>query len=127
VGIRRDVSQLLPAVQSDEPQIGAISMFDFIRATPAISPTSPGSGTTTNGTTTTVSAFGSGTNENQFLIDGTNFTCPCNGVARSEPGVDFIMVRRRARTHLLRRRCRRNTSFGTWWTTVLSTWRVARQ
>jgi hypothetical protein len=66
------------------------SMFDFIRATPGISPTSPGSGTTTTGTTTTVSAFGSGTNENQFLIDGTNFTCPCNGVARSEPGVDFI-------------------------------------
>jgi hypothetical protein len=66
------------------------SMFDFIRATPGVSPTSPGSGTTTSGTTTTVSVFGSGTNENQFLIDGTNFTCPCNGVARSEPGVDFI-------------------------------------
>jgi hypothetical protein len=66
------------------------SMFDFIRATPGISPTSPGSGTTTTGTTTTISAFGSGTNENQFLIDGTNFTCPCNGVARSEAGVDFI-------------------------------------
>ena len=37
-----------------------------------------------------MSAFGSGTNENQFLIDGTNFTCPCSGVARAEPGVDFI-------------------------------------
>jgi len=61
------------------------SMFDFIRAAPGISPTSPGSGTST-----TVSAFGSGTNENQFLIDGTNFTCPCNGVARAEPGSDFI-------------------------------------
>src|SRR4029079_11254024 len=61
------------------------SMFDLIRASPGISPTSPGSGTVT-----TVSAFGSGTNENQFLIDGTNFTCPCNGVARAEPGVDFI-------------------------------------
>jgi Carboxypeptidase regulatory-like domain/TonB dependent receptor-like, beta-barrel len=61
------------------------SMFDFIRAAPGVSPTSPGSGTAT-----TVSAFGSGTNENQFLIDGTNFTCPCNGIARSEPGVDFI-------------------------------------
>ena len=61
------------------------SMFDFIRAAPGISPTSPSSGDVT-----TVSAFGSGTNENQFLIDGTNFTCPCNGVARSEPGVDFI-------------------------------------
>ena len=61
------------------------SMFDFIRATPGVSPTSPSSGTIT-----TVSVFGSGTNENQFLFDGTNFTCPCNGVARAEPGVDFI-------------------------------------
>jgi hypothetical protein len=61
------------------------SMFDFIRAAPGVSPTSPGSATAT-----TVSAFGSGTNENQFLIDGTNFTCPCNGIARAEPGVDFI-------------------------------------
>jgi hypothetical protein len=61
------------------------SMFDFIRATPGISPTSP-----SNGTITTVSAFGSATNENLFLIDGTNFTCPCNGSARAEPGVDFI-------------------------------------
>ena len=61
------------------------SMFDAIRAAPGISPTSPASGTVT-----TISAFGSGTNENQFLIDGTNFTCPCNGIARSEPGVDFI-------------------------------------
>ena len=61
------------------------SMFDFIRAAEGISPTSPSSPTAT-----TVSAFGSGTNENQFLIDGTNFTCPCNGVARSEPGLDFI-------------------------------------
>src|SRR5262249_49711431 len=52
-----------------------------------ISPTSPSS---PNSPTTTVSAFGSGINENQFLIDGTNFTCPCNGVARSEPGIDFI-------------------------------------
>jgi hypothetical protein len=61
------------------------SMFDFIRAAPGISATSPSSGVTT-----TISAFGSGTNENQFLIDGTNFTCPCNGIARSEPGIDFI-------------------------------------
>ena len=66
------------------------SMFDLIRAAPGISPTSPGSGTTAIGTSTTVSSFGSGTNENQFLFDGTNFTCPCNGVARAEPGVDFI-------------------------------------
>jgi TonB dependent receptor-like, beta-barrel/Carboxypeptidase regulatory-like domain len=61
------------------------SMFDFIRVAPGVSPTSPGSGTTNS-----VSAFGSGTNENTFLIDGTNFTCPCSGEARAEPGVDFI-------------------------------------
>ena len=60
-------------------------MFDFIRAAPGVSPTSPSSGVAT-----TISAFGSGTNENQFLIDGMNTTCPCSGVARTEPGVDFI-------------------------------------
>ena len=60
-------------------------MFDFIRAAPGVSPTSPSSGIAT-----TISAFGSGTNENQFLIDGMNTTCPCSGVARTEPGVDFI-------------------------------------
>jgi hypothetical protein len=61
------------------------SMFDTVRSAPGISPTSPSSATTT-----TVSAFGSGTNENQFLIDGTNTTCPCNGIARAEIGVDFM-------------------------------------
>jgi hypothetical protein len=61
------------------------SMFDFIRAAPGVSPTSPSSGVVM-----TFSAFGSGTNENQFLLDGMNTTCPCSGVARSEPGVDFI-------------------------------------
>ncbi len=60
-------------------------MSDWIRAAPGISPTSPSSGIQT-----TISAFGSGTNENQFLIDGMNTTCPCSGVARTEPGVDFI-------------------------------------
>src|SRR5207237_1221473 len=61
------------------------SMFDSIRSAPGVSPTSPASGTST-----TISAFGSGTNENQFLIDGTNFTCPCNGIARAALGVDLI-------------------------------------
>ena len=68
-----------------EIPVRRFSMFDFIRAAPGISPTSPGSVSTNS-----VSAFGSGTNENTFLIDGTNFTCPCSGEARSEPGVDFI-------------------------------------
>jgi Carboxypeptidase regulatory-like domain/TonB dependent receptor-like, beta-barrel len=61
------------------------SMFDFIRVAPGVSATSPGSVSSNS-----VSVFGSGTNENAFLIDGTNFTCPCSGEARSEPGVDFI-------------------------------------
>ena len=61
------------------------SMFDLIRAAPGVSPTSPSSGTTT-----TVSIFGSGTNENQYQVDGTPTTCPCNGIARSEVGIDFI-------------------------------------
>jgi Carboxypeptidase regulatory-like domain/TonB dependent receptor-like, beta-barrel len=61
------------------------SMFDAIRAAPGVSPTSPSSGTVN-----TVSAFGSGSNENLFLIDGTNFTCPCAGVSRAEPSVDVI-------------------------------------
>jgi hypothetical protein len=61
------------------------SMFDLIRAAPGVSPTTPGSVVSNS-----VSVFGSGTNENAFLIDGTNFTCPCSGEARSEPGVDFI-------------------------------------
>lgn len=61
------------------------SMFDSIRAAPGVSPTSPSSGRVN-----TVSAFGSGGNENLFLIDGTNFTCPCAGVSRAEPSVDVI-------------------------------------
>ena len=36
------------------------------------------------------SSFGSAVNENAFLIDGTNFTCPCSGVSRAEPSVDVV-------------------------------------
>lgn len=61
------------------------SMFDLIRSTPGVSPSSPGSGTVN-----TVSVFGSAVNENMYLIDGTNFTCPCQGVSRSEPILDVI-------------------------------------
>src|SRR5689334_13141549 len=60
-------------------------MFDPLRAAAGISPTSPSSGTVT-----TVSSLGSGTNENIFLMNGTNHTCPCNGIARSEPALGFI-------------------------------------
>ncbi len=61
------------------------SLFDFIKAAPGVSPTSPSSGTSNS-----VSAFGSGVNENAFLLDGTNFTCPCSGGSVAEPGIDAI-------------------------------------
>jgi len=61
------------------------SMFDLIRSAPGVSPSSP-----TSGTVNGVSMFGSGVNENAFLIDGTNFTCPCQGVSRAEPIIDVI-------------------------------------
>ena len=61
------------------------SMFSLINNAPGVSPTSP-----TSGSINTASVFGSGVNENTFLIDGTNFTCPCQGVARAEPIVDAI-------------------------------------
>lgn len=61
------------------------SMFDLLKVAPGVSPTSPSSGTSN-----AVSAFGSGTNENAFLLDGTNFTCPCSGNALAEPGIDTI-------------------------------------
>ena len=37
-----------------------------------------------------MSALGSGVDQNQFLIDGTNVTATGNGVARADPGIDFI-------------------------------------
>jgi len=61
------------------------SLFDFIRVAPGVSPTSASSGTNN-----AVTAFGSGVNENAFLLDGTNFTCPCSGGAVAEPGSDVI-------------------------------------
>ena len=61
------------------------SMFDFIKAAPGVSPTSPSSGTDNS-----VSVLGSGGNENLFLLDGTNFTCPCSGGPQPQPDVDVI-------------------------------------
>jgi len=61
------------------------SLFDLVKVAPGVSPTSVG-----NGTSNTVSALGSGVNENAFLLDGTNFTCPCSGGAVAEPGIDVI-------------------------------------
>jgi hypothetical protein len=61
------------------------SMFDFVKAAPGVSPTSPSSGTDNS-----VSVLGSAGNENLFLLDGTNFTCPCSGGPAPQPDVDLI-------------------------------------
>jgi hypothetical protein len=61
------------------------SLFDLIKVAPGVSPTSPASGVSNS-----VSTLGSGVNENAFLLDGTNFTCPCSGGAVAEPGIDVI-------------------------------------
>ena len=60
------------------------SSYDWVKTAPGISPTSP------SGSNVLVSAFGSGVDQNQFLIDGTNVTATGNGVARADPGIDFI-------------------------------------
>ena len=61
-----------------------VQSYDLVKTAPGISPTSPAGGKHL------VSAFGSGVDQNQFLIDGTNVTATGNGVARADPGIDFI-------------------------------------
>jgi hypothetical protein len=61
------------------------SMFDFIKNAPGVSPTSASSGADPS-----VSVFGSGVNESLYLLDGTNFTCPCSGGPQPQPDVDVI-------------------------------------
>src|SRR5262245_2537294 len=58
------------------------SMFDLLAAAPGISASSQGS--------TTMSAFGSGTDENSFQIDGTNLTSSSTGEAWPYPNTDAI-------------------------------------
>ena len=59
--------------------------FDFVKATPGVSQSSQ-----SGGALNLVSVFGAGVTENSFYIDGTNFTATSNGIARIEPGLDFI-------------------------------------
>jgi hypothetical protein len=60
------------------------SYQEWVKAAPGISPTSP------SGSSVLVSAFGSGVDQNQYLLDGTSITATGNGVSRADPGVDFI-------------------------------------
>ena len=89
-GADLDAEQSGLASRFPQPMLTSIpvrrfSMFDFVKAAPGVSPTSPSSGLDNS-----VSVLGSGGNENLFLLDGTNFTCPCSGGAAPQPDVDVI-------------------------------------
>ena len=58
------------------------SMFDLLAVAPGVSQSAQGA--------TTMSAFGSGTDENSFQIDGTNLTAPSTGEAWPYPNTDAI-------------------------------------
>ena len=60
------------------------SYQEWVKSAPGVSPTSP------SGSSVLVSAFGSGVDQNQYLLDGTSITATGNGVSRADPGVDFI-------------------------------------
>ncbi len=61
------------------------SMFDFLKWSPGVSATSPSSGTSAS-----MTAFGSSTNDNVYLMDGTDFTSPVGGGAWPYPDTDVI-------------------------------------
>ncbi len=61
------------------------SMFDFLKWAPGVSATSPSSGTSAS-----MTAFGSSTNDNVYLMDGTDFTSPVGGGAWPYPDTDVI-------------------------------------
>lgn len=59
------------------------SVFDYFQMVPGISSTQVQDSTTT-------SAFGSNTNENQYQIDGTNITSPTSGQMWPYPNTDVV-------------------------------------
>ncbi len=61
------------------------SMFDLLAAAPGVSQSCQACDDNT-----TMSVFGSGTDENSFLIDGTNLTAPSTGEAWPYPNTDAI-------------------------------------
>jgi outer membrane receptor protein involved in Fe transport len=60
------------------------SVFDILKSAPGVAATNP------TGTSDSVSVYGSGTNENAFLLDGTNFTSPRFGGAWPWPDTDIM-------------------------------------
>jgi hypothetical protein len=60
------------------------SVFDLMKSSPGASATRP------SGTGDTISVFGSGINENAFLLDGTNITTPGGGTVWPYPDTDIM-------------------------------------
>src|SRR3989304_2491717 len=71
-------------VVSNTP-VRRFSMFDFLKWAPGVSANSPSSGTSA-----AMTAFGSSTNDNVYLMDGTDFTSPVGGGAWPYPDTDVI-------------------------------------
>ena len=65
--------------------IRRFSFFDFTKVAPGMSATNP-----TSGSSSRVSAFGSGVDENRYLMDGVDFTAPVSGAAWPWPDTDVI-------------------------------------
>ena len=61
------------------------SFFDFTKTAPGMSATNP-----TGGSSSRVSAFGSGVDENKYLMDGVDFTAPVSGAAWPWPDTDVV-------------------------------------
>jgi len=61
------------------------SMFDFLKWSPGIAGNSPSSAADAG-----INAFGSSTNDNVYMIDGTDFTSPVGGGAWPYPDTDVI-------------------------------------
>ena len=82
---RSGVSTNYSADYLENTPLRRFSFFDFTKAAPGMSATNP-----TSGTSSRVSAFGSGVDENKYLMDGVDFTAPVSGAAWPWPDTDVI-------------------------------------
>ncbi len=82
---RSGVSTNFSADYLENTPLRRFSFFDFTKAAPGMSATNP-----TSGSSSRVSAFGSGVDENKYLMDGVDFTAPVSGAAWPWPDTDVI-------------------------------------
>ena len=82
---RSGVSTNYSSEYMENTPLRRFSFFDFTKSAPGMSATNP-----TSGTSSRVSAFGSGVDENKYLMDGVDFTAPVSGAAWPWPATDLI-------------------------------------